>query len=33
LVIKECKKLGAKDYIIKPFDEEEVVMTVEKYLS
>jgi len=33
LVIKECKKLGAKDYIIKPFDEKQVVMTVEKYLS
>lgn len=32
LVIKECKKLGAKDYIIKPFDEKQVVMTVEKYL-
>lgn len=32
LVIEECKKLGAKDYIIKPFDEKKVVETVEKYL-
>ncbi len=32
LVIKECKKLGAKDYIIKPFDEKQVIRTVEKYL-
>lgn len=32
LVIKECKKLGAKDYIIKPFDEKQVIKTVEKYL-
>jgi len=32
LVMEECKKLGAKDYIIKPFDEEQVVKTVEKYL-
>lgn len=32
LVIEECKKLGAKDYIIKPFDEKKVVKTVEKYL-
>ena len=32
LVIEECKKLGAKDYIIKPFDEKEVIKTVEKYL-
>ncbi|MEE8179634.1 MAG: response regulator [bacterium] len=32
LVIEECKKLGAKDYIIKPFDEKQVNGTVEKYL-
>ena len=32
LVIEECKKLGAKDYIIKPFDENQVIKTVEKYL-
>lgn len=33
LMIKECKKLGVKDYIVKPFDEEEVVKVVEKYLG
>lgn len=32
-VIRECKKLGAKDYIVKPFDEKQVVRTVEKYIS
>jgi len=32
LVIEECKKLGAKDYIVKPFDEKQVIRTVEKYL-
>ena len=32
-VMDECRKLGVKDYIIKPFDEEQVVKTVEKYLS
>ena len=32
LVIEECKKLGAKNYIIKPFDEKQVIGTVEKYL-
>lgn len=33
LVMKECKKLGAKDYIVKPFDETRVIETVEKHLS
>ena len=33
LMIKTCKKLGAKDYIVKPFDEEQVVKTSERYLS
>ena len=32
LIIEECKKLGAKDYIIKPFNEEQVIKTVEKHL-
>ena len=32
-IIEECKKLGAKDYIVKPFDEERVNETIEKYLS
>jgi len=32
-VIEECKKVGAADYIIKPFDKEKVIKTVEKYLG
>ena len=32
LIMKECKKLGAKDYIVKPFDEKKIFTTVEKYL-
>jgi len=32
VVIEECKKLGAKDYIIKPFDEKQVIRKVERYL-
>ncbi len=32
-VIEECKKLGARDYIIKPFEEETVASTVERCLS
>ena len=32
-IIEECKKLGAVDYIIKPFDREEVIKTVQKYLG
>jgi two-component system chemotaxis response regulator CheY len=32
-IIEECKKLGAKDYIVKPFDEKAVAEAVEKYLS
>lgn len=32
-ILEECKKLGAKDYIVKPFDEKLVNETVEKYLS
>ena len=32
-VVNQCKKLGAKDYIVKPFDEKQVAETVEKYLS
>ena len=33
LVIKQCKQLGAKDYLVKPFDEDQVLKTVEKHLS
>ena len=33
VVMEECKKFGAKDYITKPFDEEYVVKTIERYLS
>jgi len=32
-IIDQCRKLGAKDYIVKPFDAKRVVETVEKYLS
>ena len=32
-IIEECKEIGAKDYIVKPFDEKQVTETVEKYLS
>ena len=31
--LEECKKIGASDYIIKPFDKEKVISTVEKYLG
>jgi two-component system chemotaxis response regulator CheY len=31
--IKECQKLGAKGYIIKPFDEKQVLDTVKKVLD
>lgn len=31
-IVKECRMLGVKDYIIKPFDDELVVQTVNKYL-
>lgn len=33
VMIEECKKLGAKDHIVKPFDDKHVIETVEKYLS
>ena len=32
-IIEECRKLGAKDYIVKPFDAKLVTETVEKCLS
>ena len=32
-ILEECKKAGASDYIIKPFDKEKVISTVEKYLG
>ena len=32
-IIEECKKLGASDYIVKPFDKGEVIKTVQKYLD
>ena len=32
-IIAECKKAGASDYIVKPFDKEKVIETVEKYLG
>ncbi|MFC1782890.1 response regulator [Planctomycetota bacterium] len=32
-VMEECKKLGAKDYIVKPFNEKQITETVEKCLT
>ncbi|MFH1615965.1 MAG: response regulator [Planctomycetota bacterium] len=32
-VIEKCKNLGAKDYIVKPFDENEVLSIVEEHLK
>jgi len=32
-IIEECKKLGATDYIVKPFDNKKVFKTVAKYLD
>ena len=32
-IIEECKKLGARDYIVKPFDEKQITETVQKCLS
>jgi len=32
-IIEECRRLGAKDYIVKPFDAKKVAETVEKCLG
>ena len=32
-IIEECKKLGAVDYIVKPFDRKDVIRVVQKYLG
>lgn len=32
-IVEECKKLGACDYIVKPFDEKRVLETVKKCFS
>ncbi len=32
-VMNKCKKLGVDEYIVKPFDEAEVLKTVKKYTS
>ena len=32
-IINECKKVGARDYIVKPFDEKQIAETVQRYLS
>ena len=31
-VIKECKDIGVVDYITKPFDEDQILKTVYKYI-
>jgi two-component system chemotaxis response regulator CheY len=33
LIVQKCKRLGAKDFIMKPFDKEQIVKTAEKYLN
>jgi len=30
---EKCKRLGVKDYLIKPFDDEQIAETVKKYLG
>ena len=32
-IINECKKIGARDYIVKPFDEKQVADTVRRCLG
>ena len=32
-IIEECKKLGARDYIVKPFDETRILEIVKKCLE
>lgn len=32
-IVNECKKLGALDFIVKPFDREEVIRVVQKCLD
>ena len=32
-MMEECKKLGVKEYVVKPFDEKQVAKMVEKYLK
>jgi two-component system chemotaxis response regulator CheY len=32
-MIEQAKQLGALDYIVKPFDREQVLLKAEKYLS
>lgn len=32
-VIQECKEIGASDYVVKPFDAEQVMEIVTKYLD
>ncbi len=31
-IVEECKKLGAQDYIEKPFDKNNIIEVVDKYL-
>jgi two-component system, chemotaxis family, chemotaxis protein CheY len=32
-IVNQCKKLGAQDYILKPFDDKQVVDTVAKHIG
>jgi response regulator of citrate/malate metabolism len=33
MLIEQAKKLGAKDYIVKPFEKEAVLKKIEKFTS
>ena len=32
-MINKCRKIGVKDYIVKPFDEDEILSTVNRLLK
>lgn len=32
-IVDECKKLGAQDYIEKPFDQNNIIEIIDKYLA
>ena len=33
VIVEQCRSLGARDYITKPFDDRQVRETVERYLA
>lgn len=32
-IIEKCKKIGAIDYIVKPFEEQEIIKTIKKHME